>query len=245
MHRKRGFTLIELLVVIAIIALLMSILMPALSKVKSQAKTVVCLQQLHQWGVAWKMYVDDNDGTMVEQMWWAPPLEPYFKDQELLLCPEARLSGGPGIRPWSAAWVTEDEDTGRRWKGSYSLNQWCTNDLSGGRTAERLYRNPYRKGAAYTPLLLDGGLNGATPLPEDTPPRWPGDYWPGGEGSDVDEMRRFCVNRHNGYINAVFFDFSPRKIGLRRLWTLKWHRTWPVIHVEDIDWPLWMINITD
>jgi prepilin-type N-terminal cleavage/methylation domain-containing protein len=59
---RRGFTLIELLVVIAIIALLLAILMPALSRVKKQARSVACQASLKQWILVWKLYTDDNDG---------------------------------------------------------------------------------------------------------------------------------------------------------------------------------------
>ena len=58
----RGFTLVELLVVISIIALLLSILMPSLAKVREQAKTVVCLSNLHQWGMIFGLYTNDNNG---------------------------------------------------------------------------------------------------------------------------------------------------------------------------------------
>ena len=60
MSERKGFTLIELLVVIAIIALLMSILMPALNRAKDQAKNAVCMSNLHQFAIAWKIYLDDN-----------------------------------------------------------------------------------------------------------------------------------------------------------------------------------------
>ena len=56
MDKRRGFTLIELLVVIAIIALLMGILMPALARVKKQAKSAACKMNLHQWAYIWSMY---------------------------------------------------------------------------------------------------------------------------------------------------------------------------------------------
>ncbi len=62
--RKKAFTLIELLVVISIIALLLSILMPALSKARFQAKVVVCKSNFHQWGLAVTQYAVDFEGKL-------------------------------------------------------------------------------------------------------------------------------------------------------------------------------------
>lgn len=62
--KKKAFTLIELLVVIAIIAVLMGILMPALRKVKEQAKQRSCGTRVRQLVLSNLMYADDNDGKM-------------------------------------------------------------------------------------------------------------------------------------------------------------------------------------
>ena len=65
--KKRGFTLIELLVVIAIIALLMAIVMPALSGAKYHAKSLLCKSNVRQWAIMANVYAQDWDSKLPDQ----------------------------------------------------------------------------------------------------------------------------------------------------------------------------------
>jgi prepilin-type N-terminal cleavage/methylation domain-containing protein/prepilin-type processing-associated H-X9-DG protein len=66
----RGFTLIELLVVIGILAVLLAMLMPALSKAREQARDAICKTNLHDYGIVGTMYTSDYEDRFPEPRYW-------------------------------------------------------------------------------------------------------------------------------------------------------------------------------
>ncbi len=268
-----GFTLVELLVVIAIIALLMSILMPALSRVRKQAQFVNCRANLKQWGLMFKFYTDDWDGdfnegwNVGETALWMNALRPYYKDNwALLLCPTAKVEVlGPADMGTFKAWSRDVAMPGGgryHYVGSYGINSW-TNYMTkdrGAREMEDFWKNARDTRDRIThkpiplntiPVFADSTWHDAWPRHGDTPPPTPDDFGWGSPGTTL-EIRHFCIDRHDAFVNFLFMDWSVRRVGLKEIWTLKWNRSfntsgpWTLAGgVSASAWPKWMRSFKD
>jgi len=126
-----GFTLIELLVVISIVALLIALLLPALSMARASARTVMCLGNARQIGMAFHFYAGDYDGLLPVYvntvLYNAPKLagfDGYWTD---------KLIAGPD--PWNGGYLPEPADKYWQGYGSYSDGVWLCPEIP----EERVY----------------------------------------------------------------------------------------------------------
>ncbi len=255
--------LIELLMVISIVVLLMALLLPVLQRVRKQARAVVCQTYLKQWGTILNIYVEENRarlpsifdsvlffrGTFIsdDDPNVSGPLNP-FDTKGIACCPMAVRPRPRDNKIGSTfeAWVTRYQHP--PFRCSYGFNQKLLSFQSihysfHYSTEELLGLDVFSlKGRAKYPILLDCKVPHAPVRDNEEPPM---ERFPFGWGA-------FCMNRHNGYINGLFLDWSVRRIGLKELWTLKWYSDFDTSNpwtraggVRPEDWPQWMRKFKD
>jgi prepilin-type N-terminal cleavage/methylation domain-containing protein len=266
MSKAKAFTLIELLVVISIIALLMAMLMPALTRVKKQARSVACLTKLKQWSLYFSMYTEDYDGHLMQGFdgvapngadnRWVKAMGDYHKwDSDIACCPNATKpwfdennnptgfmgqEGYGSVTAWGyyqrSGWV-------KPMKGSYAINGWCNNpdpdESPHDLRAANFWRTPNVSGAGYIPLFLGAQRYNGWPRHTDRAPAFDGEIW-----NDDAQMGRYCLNRHDGFVACLLMDYSARKVGLKELWRLKWHRSFDTGAPPPV-WPDWMRHLKE
>ncbi|MBN2132177.1 MAG: type II secretion system protein [Sedimentisphaerales bacterium] len=256
----KAFTLIELLVVIAVIALLMAILLPVLGRVRKQAKALACWSNLRQWGIALCSYATANEGKL-----------PTHNDRLWLFAQVVCGSDGDSNDLWLCPMATKPQEDGSWWgstfrawneqipvgilsprlPGSYGVTEHI--GVSPGSSLPNTWGHHWPtvdgKGSAIVPVFFDcaisllavAGYNPGNSL--GTPPPYPD------AGNELLDGTTpwVCMNRHDGGINMCFLDSSVRKVGLKELWTLKWHRQYNTANcwtkaggVQPEDWPEWM-----
>ena len=250
---RGGFTLIELLVVIAIIAILASLLLPALSAAKRKAKAVQCVSNLKQIGLAHSMYLNDFGKTVPYQdpvegpvLWLAKIAQYSSKVDKIRLCPVITRESVQRIpKPSQALQEYGTCDEAWIWgpvNGVYSFGGYCFNGwfYSDG-PANSSYE--FKKDLAVqrpveTPVFGDGMWIDGWPQATDPAPRNLYEGWgypPGGMG-------RYGLARHGsvgspprnvpagtrlpGAINISFMDGHAGAWKLESLWNLYWHKNY-------------------
>jgi len=204
------------------------------------------------------MYVNDWDGYFMAGFvhpspgleaykdYWMDALRTCYGNQgDIRLCPMAtKLGTELGVGPYNegggpfAAWGVFPGAWDYAVKGdygSYGWNGFLSNPPPGlgiwgrykAKDLDPNWRKADAKGAAFIPVLLDHQWVDCWPDHIDDPPKFNGQAW-----GLCTQMGRFTVNRHNGYLNYVFLDWSVRKVGLKESWRLKWHRLY------DLTYPL-------
>ncbi len=230
MNKHKGFTLIELLVVIAIIALLLAILTPALSRIKNQAKKIICLSNLRQIGTGALVYAEEHNGFVPRNTGgstpWIIAFMPYlggdnatktdYREIKIYRCPSFPIKG------IGANGVPNKEQT-----VDYVLNSWLDDTKEFiGLTKVSEFRHPHS--TIYMADNEDGDWRHIVRDVQDIGTQnigefdvWRPNHLPGGGNN----QRRVAQRRHNRKERDPINDPSLEGLGCNNMF-LDGHSEW-------------------
>ncbi len=236
---------------------------------RTRAKEVVCQANLRQWHAIFQQYLADNDsefftGQGLYGYWWPAQLDETtqsWRKNRTWFCPAAprplydeQGRGYPDItsaKAWGIFSVPNllgpDGIAGSYGLNGYTIDIPSAGSYEGNMPATVGWRDLANLAQAETvPLFLDALRFDLWPQHTNAPAFNEFAAW------TSNNMARCCINRHNGAVHCLFLDGSVRRVGLKELWTLKWHQSfntegpWTLAGgVMPSDWPEWMRRCKD
>lgn len=234
---------------------------------RRHAKAIVCQAHLAQWNHIFQNYLAENDGEFFTGQsglgyWWPQQLDDDLKDwkrNKIWFCPEAETpmsdEHGNHVSDFGifTAWgiYHAGDRTGENGiTGSYGVNGYVIrasgSTYEGGVPTRHGWKSFDVPEADRIPLFLDALRFDLWPSETEGPAQSEVSAWSG------NNMGRCAINRHMGSINSLFLDGSARRVDLKELWTLKWHREfdtagpWTLAGgVQPDDWPEWIREFPD
>jgi len=243
--QPNAFTLIELLVVIAIIALLLSVIMPALGMVKEKAKSIECLANVRSLGQAFRMYTEQNGGKVFgygsmgkSNLWLMQVKDQLGEMDKVRYCPSTKMTEdvNPSMGTWGSAKRTWVWTSGvpEPQQGSYAINGYLySSPLAITMPADEWERSHWESSvvsanSALIPVFLDSAWVDMWPQNDDEIPE---DFdllcdpqLSGNNGSGRTHMYRAMIDRHGGDLSVAFLDGHVESVALSEMWSLKWSR---------------------